>query len=330
MHKLILRAWQQKNLLYYLVLIPLSYLFSCLVLMRRLAYKVGLFRSYQLAVPVIVVGNINLGGSGKTPVVIWLVEQLKQAGYEPGVISRGYGTKNTKPTAVAATSSAAQVGDEPVLIARRSHCPVWVGVDRVAAGQALLDANPSCDVIISDDGLQHYRLRRDIELVVADEQTAIGQKLLPAGPLREPLSRLQTVDAVICHGESTIDAAFAMQLGGQTFYNLADTSVKADIGYFNGKKLAAIAGIGKPERFFNQLRNLGLDVQSIHFSDHHAFAQSDLNIQCDALIMTEKDAVKCEAFASDHHWVLPVEAKMDVTLLPLLLVKLSAAQETIN
>jgi len=331
MHDLILRAWQQKNFIYYIVLIPLSWLFAGLSALRRGAYHIGLLRKHRLPVPVVIVGNINMGGSGKTPVVMWLVEQLMQAGYRPGVISRGYGAKNSQPIAVQPDSAATTVGDEPLLIVRRTHCPVWVGVDRVAAAKALLRAQPDCDVIISDDGLQHYRLQRDIEIAVADEQTTERQHLLPAGPLREPMRRLQTVDAVVSHGPQTIAGAFHMQLQSQTFYNLENPSLQAEVADFKRQTVVAIAGIGKPERFFNYLRDLGLDVEGVSFQDHHGFTAQDLNsIECDALIMTEKDAVKCETFAERHHWVLPVSAQIDATLMPLLLVKLKAASELIN
>jgi len=328
MHELILRAWQHQNAFYYLVLIPLSWLFSLIALLRRTAYKIGLLPSYQLDAPVIIVGNINMGGSGKTPVVIWLVEQLKQAGYQPGVISRGYGVKNSQPVRVEQDSLATTVGDEPLLIARRSCCPVWVGVNRVAAGQALLKAHPECNIIISDDGLQHYRLKRDVELVVADQQTAREQRLLPAGPLREPFSRLQTVDAIICNGTKTIANAFEMQLESQTLYNLADPTSMVKPDYFKGKVVAALAGIGKPERFFAYLQHLGITVSGLGFADHHQFTAEDLaRIECDVLIMTEKDAMKCEQFAQAHHWVLPISAKMESDLLPLIIGKLQSQKQ---
>ncbi len=331
MHDLIMRAWRQKNVVYYVVLIPLSWLFAMLRIFRRAAYHIGFLPSYRLPVPVVIVGNINMGGSGKTPVVMWLIDQLTQAGYHPGVISRGYGAKNGQPVAVQQDSPVTTVGDEPLLIARRSHCPVWVGVDRVAAAKALLKAHPDCDVIISDDGLQHYRLQRDVEIAVVDEQTTAEQRLLPAGPLREPMRRLQTVDAVIHHGQQVMADAFHMQLHSQTFYNLANPSLVAENADFQNKTVVAIAGIGKPERFFNHLRSLGLDIEAVPFVDHHAFTAQDLNrIVCDVLVMTEKDAVKCEAFAQPHHWVLPVSAEIDATLMPLLLVKLKAASESIN
>lgn len=320
---LILRAWKNKNAFFYLVLIPLSWVFALVSALRRWAYKAGLLPSYSLPVPVIVVGNINMGGSGKTPVVMWLVEQLKNNGYTPGVISRGYGVKNPQPMSVHHDSLATQVGDEPLLIARRSGCPVWVGKNRVAAGEALLKAHPTCDIIISDDGLQHYRLKRHVEIAVVDLDSAGAQCLLPAGPLREPQSRLNTVDAIICNGEKTITSAFQMQLHGQSFYNLINPKQKVTAAHFKHISVKALAGIGKPKRFFNTLTSLGLDFEGHSFEDHHAFTAQDLeNITCEALVMTEKDAVKCLPFAKAHHWVLPVEAKMEATLLPKLLTKL--------
>ena len=326
----ILRAWKNKNAFFYLVLIPLSWVFSAITALRRKAYQSGLLSSYPLAVPVIVVGNINLGGSGKTPVVIWLVEQLRKNGYTPGVISRGYGVNHIKPMQVFSGSMASQVGDEPLLIANRAACPVWVGKHRVDVGRALLNAHPTCDVIISDDGLQHYRLRRDIEVAVVDAETTNAQYLLPAGPLREPQCRLETVDAIVAHGAKKASGnAFEMQLHGQTFYNLANPKQTVTADYFNGKLTKAIAGIGKPERFFNTLTSLGLAVEGIRFDDHHAFTEQDLHeIDCDALIMTEKDAVKCQPFAQPYYWVLPVEASIEADLLTLVLAKLKTIQHT--
>lgn len=326
MQDFILRAWHHKNVFFYLVLIPISYLFSAIVALRHWAYKVGLLPSIRLPVPVIIVGNINMGGSGKTPVVIWLVQQLIKQGYTPGVISRGYGGNQLQSTAVNQASLAHQVGDEPLLIARRANCPVWIGKNRVAAGQALLEAHPACDVIISDDGLQYYHLQRTIEIAVVDDESIGHQYILPAGPLREPQQRLNQVDAVINHSQQPIQHAYQMQLCGQTFYNLADTTKTVTADFFSNKQLKAIAGIGKPARFFNTLSDLGLTVEGLSFDDHHQFSQQDLAaIHCEALLMTEKDAVKCQSFAQSHYWVLPIEAKIDKTLLPMLLAKLKTA-----
>lgn len=323
MQQLILRAWHQKNAFFYLVLIPVSWIFGLLTWLRRLGYESGILKSHALSVPVIIVGNINMGGSGKTPVVMWLVEQLKKNGYSPAVISRGYGGNSTTTTQVKQDSLATEVGDEPLLISKRCGCPVWIGANRVQVGRALLKVHPECNVIISDDGLQHYRLKRDIEIAVVDKEIVGSQYLLPAGPLREPLSRLQTVDVVISNGEKTMPEAYPMQLEGTQFYNLLDATLKAAQTDFKDKNIKALAGIGKPERFFSHLKSLGLNFTGVSFDDHHAFTAQDLaNIECDVLIMTEKDAVKCQAFAQDHHWVLPVEAKMDDALFPAVLEKL--------
>ena len=323
--ELIQGAWQRKNGFFYLVLVPLSWLFALITALRRLAYRHGLLKSYALPVPVIIVGNINIGGTGKTPVVIWLVEQLKKNGYHPAVISRGYGGSARLPTSVTAEVSASLAGDEPVLIASRCACPMWVGADRVDVGLALLKAHPECNVIISDDGLQHYRLQRDVEIAVVDADSNVESLcLLPAGPLRESPERLNTVDAIVCNGDKTIATAFQMKLVGEQFYNLVDANVTATAADFKRKTVKAMAGIGKPERFYEHLCNLGLTFASVSFDDHHAFTAKELaEIESDILIMTEKDAVKCKPFAQSHHWVLPVEAQIDAAMIPLILAKLN-------
>jgi tetraacyldisaccharide 4'-kinase len=321
-------AWRRKNALFYLVLTPLSWLFALVTSIRRFAYKEGFFKSLALPVPVIVVGNINVGGSGKTPVVMWLVVQLAKNGYHPAVISRGYGGNVKVPTPVNASTPANLVGDEPVLIKNRCDCPVWVGADRVEVANALLKAHPECDVIISDDGLQHYRLKRDVEIAVVDaEHHEKNARLLPAGQLREPLARLKSVDAIVCNGQKSDESFYQMQLVGERFYNLANVETHAVAADFKRKTIKAIAGIGKPARFFEHLQQLGLTFVSVSFDDHFAFSAQDLaKIDCDVLIMTEKDAVKCKPFAKPHYWVLPVEASIDPVLLPLVLEKISLAK----
>lgn len=329
--ELIQEAWQRKTLLFYLILVPLSGVFALVTALRRLAYRYGVLKSYRLPLPVIIVGNINVGGSGKTPVVIWLAEQLKKNGFEPAVISRGYGGSARLATQVTVESNASVVGDEPLLIANRCDCPVWVGANRVEVGEALIKAHPQCNVIISDDGLQHYRLKRDFEIAVVDADTnKLSARLLPAGPLREPLARLNTVDAIIANGEKFNDASYQMQLVGERFYNLADASLTTMAVDFNRKIIRAMAGIGKPERFYQHLCELGLTFTTVSFEDHHAFTAAELaEIDCDVLIMTEKDAVKCKPFAKAHYWVLPVEAQVDDALMPLILAKLKH-QNTLN
>jgi tetraacyldisaccharide 4'-kinase len=317
-------AWRRKGACFYLLLMPLSWLFGGVVTLRRLAYQRGILKSRKLPVPVVVVGNISVGGTGKTPVVIWLVEQLKQYGYRPGVISRGYGVKAQSPVMVSAASEAKNVGDEPLLIALRCGCPVTICTNRVLAAEALLAAHPDRNILISDDGLQHYALQRDVEIAVVDAQTSHHARLLPAGRLREPIERLKSVDWVISNGPMRLGSAHAMKLIGSQFYNLGNPALLAQPTDFAGKAIRAMAGIGQPERFFEHLRQLGLTFSSMVFEDHHAYSAADLaNIECDILLMTEKDAVKCKHFAQAHHWVLPIEAEINEALLPTLLEKIA-------
>ena len=312
-----------------LLLVPLSWLFGAAAALRRGLYNMGILHSEHLPLPVIVVGNISVGGTGKTPLVIWLVAKLRAAGYRPGIISRGYGGTNQTPRAVHANSDAAQCGDEPVLLARRSNSPVWIGKDRVAAARALLAANPDCDIIISDDGLQHYRLARDFEIAVVDGARGLGNGwLLPAGPLREPPSRLSDVGAVVLRGPvmqpvASAPAPFVMTLETAGLRNLRNANRRVDTSHFQGLRVHAMAGIGNPQQFFDTLTRLGIAHTAHAFADHHAFVASDLAFSdCDAVVMTEKDAVKCEHYAADHHWVLQVDARVDDALLHRLLERI--------
>ncbi|MEO6697563.1 MAG: tetraacyldisaccharide 4'-kinase [Gammaproteobacteria bacterium] len=301
--------WYSKNPVA-LLLLPLSWLFCAVVALRRYAYRTGLLPSYRLSAPVIVVGNITVGGSGKTPLVLWLVEFLREAGYKPGIISRGYGGRSNAPTReVNAKSDPVEVGDEAVLLARRCACPVSVAADRVAAARNLLD---ECDVIISDDGLQHYRLRRDIEIAVVDAGRGFGNGFcLPAGPLREPLRRLQEVNLIVNNGKRN-DAGFTMRLQELALYNLHDESLTRHATDFRGQTVHAIAGMGHPARFFTHLRRLGLEVIEHGFPDHHPFTADEIEFGDAApVIMTEKDAVKCKRFAEPHHWTMPVQAELE-------------------
>jgi len=319
--------WLQKQwftfTLWHLLLLPISWLFSIVVTLRRFLYKLGLFHSYNLNVPVVVVGNINVGGAGKTPLVIWLAEQLKLAGYKPGIISRGYGSSLTGLASVSPDSDPSSVGDEPVLIAMRTVCPVFVGAKRVEVGLALLKAHPECNIIISDDGLQHYALQRDVEIVVFDALTGFGNgALLPAGPLREPISRLKTVDVVVGNGRQSsasqvvTPVPIEMQLQASTFYNLHNRQLELSPAEFAGKSITAVAGIGNPERFFLQLKTMGLHFKSKAYNDHYQYSSQDFeDIDTDIVIMTEKDAVKCTSFARTNFWVLPVRAEIDKRLL---------------
>lgn len=332
--------WLQEQWLsftsWHIILIPLSWLFGLISFIRKSLYKHGWLKSYHLNVPVIIVGNINVGGTGKTPLVIWLAEQLKIAGYKPGIISRGYGGAAKDIQSVLPDSNPQVVGDEPVLIAKHSNCPVFVSPNRVAAGQALLKAHPECNIVISDDGLQHYRLKRDVEVAVLDGAKGFGNgALLPAGPLREPISRLSTVDAVVSNGKVTHRSigknneisAIEMQLESDFFYNLIDNNLKCDVQSFANQQVLAIAGIGNPERFFQQLRRLGLNFKSLALPDHYKFQSSDFNqVSADIIVMTEKDAVKCVSIAQPNYWVLPVVAVISKELIQVVLNKLQKIQ----
>jgi tetraacyldisaccharide 4'-kinase len=343
------KAWQQRSGLA-LLLLPLACVFAVLSALRRGLYRFGLFQAIRLPVPVVIVGNITVGGVGKTPLTVHLVEQLRAAGRKPGVISRGYGRETVDVRAVSAASVASEVGDEPLLIARRTGAPVVVGRDRVAAAQALLAAYPEVDVLISDDGLQHYRLARDVEIAVFDARGAMNGWLLPAGPLREPVSRLATVDAVVCniavspaltlgnpaaaftHGPTPI----RMQLVMTDAYRLDDPAQKKSLTQWVAERgddtVHALAGIGHPERFFAQLRSLGLTLQTHPFPDHHRYSASDLPQDARAILVTEKDAVKLSHLApadranSGLIWVVPVQCRLEPdALLARILEKISGS-----
>ncbi|HEY6095221.1 MAG TPA: tetraacyldisaccharide 4'-kinase [Gallionellaceae bacterium] len=317
------RQWYKTSPLH-LLLWPLSVLFHLLSSARRLLFRLGIFHSVRLPVPVIIVGNITVGGSGKTPLTLWLAQQLIAQGLHPGIVSRGFGGSGSQPQAVTPASTPDEAGDEPVLMAQRGLCPVWVGRNRPAAAQALLQAHPQCDVIISDDGLQHYRLQRDVEIVVVDGARRFGNGwLLPAGPLREPASRLLGVDAVVVNGGSAGHNEYPMQLVGEKFYSLMQPTRSATADQFAGQQPHALAGIGYPERFFAHLRQMGLAPRAHAFPDHYRYRAEDLAFGDAApILMTEKDAVKCRAFASEQCWALRVDAQLDFSLIQHILKKI--------
>lgn len=306
------RHWYRITPLH-IILLPISFIFRLLATVRRALFRSALLTSEKLPVPVIVVGNITVGGSGKTPLTLWLAQQLLDSGWHPGIISRGYGSQATTPQAVQPSSDPDLVGDEAVLMAQRKFCPVWVGRDRAAVAHALLQAHPECDVLLSDDGLQHYRLQRNVEIAVVDGMRRFGNGfLLPAGPLREPPSRLAEVDAIVVHGGVAAAGEFSMQLHGEIFYNLLNPDTSVQAVDFYGQRLHAIAGIGHPQRFFSHLNSLGLTVHAHPFPDHHRYVPDDVvYADADAILMTEKDAVKCAAFATEKCWVLRVDAQLD-------------------
>ncbi|GAB3268197.1 tetraacyldisaccharide 4'-kinase [Chitinimonas naiadis] len=321
------------------LLLPVSAVFGLLAALRRRLYASGVLHSESLPVPVVIVGNISAGGAGKTPTVLYLAEQLQARGYHPGIISRGYGGQLTGPAEVPPTGDDPhQYGDEPALLARRSGCPVFIGRDRIATGQALLTRHPDTDVLICDDGLQHYRLQRDIEIAVIDGARGLQNGwLLPAGPLREPASRLDSCDAILVNGRPQAvipphPARFEMQLAPADAWNLLDPGQRRPLPGFTGRKLAALAGIGHPARFFATLAAAGLDASPHPFPDHHAYTEADLaGVDAEILLVTEKDAVKLQPLLSKGRlqhsgniWAVPVSATLTPDLADWLINRLQA------
>lgn len=310
-------TWRSRGLVAVLLL-PAGLLFALIVAARRWLFRRHWLKPERLPVPVIVIGNITAGGAGKTPLTIWLARALRAAGRHPGVVSRGHGRDDPAVRKVGAGATAAEVGDEPLLIHRRAGCPVFVGQDRVAAARALLAAHPECDVILADDGLQHYRLARDVEVVVCDGRGVMNGWPLPAGPLREPVSRLREADALVLNGRCTAAVPgvplFRMDLEGERFYRLDDPARTVGAADLAGKRLHALAGIGDPARFFAQLGDLGLSCETHAFPDHHRYGAADFPRVGDAIVTTEKDAVKFPADLPLPVWVLPVEARIEPDL----------------
>lgn len=318
LERIFAKAWMHKGLLACL-LYPLS-LLTAYVVRRRAKQLVTI----TLPVPVIVVGNIFVGGTGKTPFTIWLVRALREAGYHPGVISRGYGRSSDEIMTVLPDALASDVGDEPLLISQQAQCPVYVGRQRVVVAQTLLAAHPDVNVIISDDGLQHYALPRQIEIILMDQRGVGNGWLLPAGPLREPATRRR--DFTVCNvgtlSDSAQQQALKVPLANQPFnmvlqchqaQRLNDRLQRQALSAFTEQKVVAVAGIGHPERFFSTIKIAGLQCENRIFPDHHVFTAEDfLHISADIILITEKDAVKCQAVESIYQdqriWVVPVEA----------------------
>lgn len=306
------RIWSGKSW-FYLLLLPFSWLYGAITTLRHFAYKKGWLSSWKSPIPIVVVGNLTAGGNGKTPVVIWLVEQLLEQGFKPGVVSRGYGGKSDHyPLLLTSETPPAMAGDEPVLIYHRTGAPVAVAPVRKDAVKALL-AQYDLDIIITDDGLQHYALQRDYEIVVIDGQRRFGNGWwLPAGPMRERAGRLSSVDAIIVNGGISQNDEIGMMLEGNIAVNLK-TGEKKPVNQLN--KAVAIAGIGHPPRFFDSLNDKGVQLISTKaFSDHSDYSVLELQQLTphqETLIMTEKDAVKCQHFAQDNWWYLPVSASIN-------------------
>ncbi len=261
--------------------------------------------------PVIVVGNVTVGGTGKTPLVIWLADYLRAQGIKPGVICRGHGGTEQGPVLVSETSEPFLVGDEAVLLARRCGCPVVAGRKRLQAARWLCRKFP-CQVILSDDGLQHYALPRTVEIVVIDGVRRFGNgRLLPAGPLREPAGRAEEADLIVSHGSARAKE-WEMNLTGGRAVKLCNPGQTCSLDAFKGRPVHAVAGVGHPHRFFQSLRDAGMEVIPHVFPDHHRYNEKDICFSDDLpVLMTEKDAVKCFAFAGENDWYIPVAAEID-------------------
>ena len=324
------RIWYGNNVLTVLLL-PLSWVFGSVARRRRQTYldQVAANTIWRPPVPVIVVGNISVGGTGKTPVVIALLEYLQSLGYQPGVVARGYGAKpDTVPLLLQADTPASQCGDEPLLVHRRTGCPVVIDPDRPRAVRHLLQ-HCACDVIISDDGMQHYALYRDIELAVVDTERGLGNRhYLPAGPLREAPERLATVDAVLLNGGGELAGvpdAFGFTLQATSCFQLTTGQRLQPEALGQQEPMHALAGIGNPARFFSTLTSLGFEIIPHEFPDHFAYARQDIDYKDNKnIIMTEKDAVKCVGIADDRHWYLAVNAVFGEAFLSWLQQRLQA------
>lgn len=345
---------QDKVLLKYL-LMPLSLLFRFIIFIRKNLYRLGVFKTKRFPVPIIIIGNLTVGGTGKTPLIIELAWYFTGLNYQVGIVSRGYGGRQRSPHLVRAGDDPRQMGDEAVLMARRTNCPVVVARDRAAAVECLLKTltptNPSptsgggeqegnsvffpssvCGkgarsegsfIVLSDDGLQHYGLRRDIEIVVVDGERRFGNEAcLPAGPLREPLPRLKSIDFIIVNGNAKQSDEYSFKIKPGILQSVVGEKTLA-IADCQGKVVYAIAGIGHPQRFFDTLNQLGLVFKTRVFPDHYQFNKSDIDIKnADMIVMTEKDAVKCRRFADDRHFYLPITIECDLRFLTDLTTKL--------
>lgn len=277
---------------------------------RRLAFRRRWFQQTRLPLPVVVVGNVTVGGTGKTPLVIWLVRELQQRGWSPGVLLRGYGGSASHAQAVAPDADADSVGDEALLVRRATGAPVAIGRRRAQAGAILVERG-DCDVLLTDDGLQHWALARDLEIAVIDGERRLGNgRLLPAGPLREPAERLQHVDFIVCNGAPR-EGEIAMRVQGVQAWALADQGRSLPLSAFRGQKVHAVAGLGNPQRFFDMLTAEGLAVIPHPLDDHHRFSGNELRFDDDlAVLTTEKDAVKCADLTLPGVWVVPAEAHL--------------------
>jgi tetraacyldisaccharide 4'-kinase len=313
---------------------PLSLLYRVVVAVRRALFRAGILHAQVLPVPVIVVGNLAVGGTGKTPLVGALAGELARRGFHPGIVSRGHGGSNAVPRAVGAGDDPRVAGDEPLIHAAAGY-PVWIGRDRAGAARRLLAANPACDVIVADDGLQHYALARSVEIAVIDAARGFGNGLLlPAGPLREPVSRLADVDAIVrlvaqdrrrpqaAEGRET-----EMIYEPLPWRSVTHPERVADPSLWRNTVVHAVAGIGHPDRFFTWVAAQGITAQCHAFADHHRFTAGEIAFPgAGAILMTQKDAVKCTAIADERCWYLPLRAIVDPALVALVLEKVNGCK----
>lgn len=327
MIKLVLpKFWRRREVVSY-GLVPFSFLYRIFIGLYRFYY--AKLSCSKFPISIIVVGNITVGGTGKTPLVIFLVDLLRSRGYKPGVISRGYGRSSSSSSiTVNEICKVEEVGDEALLIFKQTQCPVVVDNNRIAAAKKLYD-DYKCNIIISDDGLQHYKLPRDIEIILVDAEFGVGNGFcLPAGPLREPISRLKTVDLVVKNFNTSVvpsgvNGVYSMVLEPIGFYNIKNPTMIKSVADFQGQSIHAVAGIGIPDKFFRTLRQLGLSITPHPFPDHYRYHISDfIFAQSDIIVMTEKDAVKCCQIATDNFWYLKVGAKLEHRFIEALLNKL--------
>ncbi len=331
-----------------LPLTSLSWPFGLVVASRRGRFVRGRDQQQRLPVAVVVVGNLTIGGSGKTPVVVALVEALRGRGFTPGVLSRGYGGSAVRKRTEVAAVDGSRIdatdlyGDEPVLIRVKTGAPVFVGRQRLDVARALIAAHPEVDVLIADDGLQHYALPRNFEIAVFDARGAGNGRLLPAGPLREPLERLRDVDAVVLNGATTEMPAlppdvalarppFRMTLEPGDAYRVNRPSETRALQSFRGSRLTAAAGIGHPQRFFQMLRDLGLSFHRMPLRDHFRYSTNPFTDRhSQAILMTEKDAVKCRKFDEDRMWAVPVTATLEPGLVDAVLARVGSSRRGAN
>ena len=306
------------------LLIPFSIFFYFLSSLKKYLYKNGFLKTIKLKVPVLIIGNITLGGTGKTPLALDLIEKFLRKGLKPAIISRGYRGSANNITEVFESSDVSAVGDEALLIKTKtkSKIPVFIGKDRANVAKILLKKHPETSIIISDDGLQHHRLARDYEIIVVDSQRQFGNGLIfPAGPLRECISKLKQVDAVVYKGENSNSNFYQMKYITKHFKNLL-TNKKAIFKDIQDKKIVAITAIGNPESFFSTLEGYGLEFKKVTYNDHYLFNKNDFIKYADYnIVMTEKDAIKCQKFATKNFWVLPLETKVDERLIRNILKK---------